>query len=106
MSFCHLHDFAYKLIGNVVKIRHTFAQRARSILQVARSRWSPWTGCTVTCGGGTMTRQRCLARKVIRPGFLVDPQLDPGTVLEPSRDGGAACTGESFRKRLVAKCSA
>lgn len=44
--------------------------------------WSPWTGCTVTCGGGTMTRQR--------------------TVLEPSRDGGAACTGESFQE---ATCS-
>lgn len=44
--------------------------------------WSPWTGCTVTCGGGTMTRQR--------------------TVLEPSRDGGAACTGESFQE---AACS-
>ena len=36
------------------------------------------------------------------PGFLVDPQLDPGTVLEPSRDGGAACTGESFQE---AACS-
>ena len=30
-----------KLIGNVVKIRHTFAQRARSILQVARSQMEP-----------------------------------------------------------------
>lgn len=40
--------------------------------------WSPWSSCTLTCGGGTMTRQR--------------------TVLEPSSYGGAACTGESIQE--------
>ncbi|CAJ1393513.1 unnamed protein product, partial [Effrenium voratum] len=42
--------------------------------------WSPWTGCTRTCDGGVMTRQR--------------------DILEPGHDGGLDCHGESSQQAV------